>query len=112
MRFYDPGHVEIGDADTLLQYINGTTIHADHPGAISIAEDQSGGMNFDSDALTDLDLMFVQYMQDTCAADSFRRGPHQDNCVARPRMFATRILKSAVKLDNRLAILPDRYGSA
>lgn len=49
IRFYDPGHVEIADADSLLQYINGTTIHTDHPGAISIAEDQSGGMNFDGE---------------------------------------------------------------
>jgi len=49
IRFYDPGHVEIPEADTLLQYINGTTIHTEHPGAISIAEDQSSGMNFDGE---------------------------------------------------------------
>jgi len=49
MRYYDPGHVNIPEADSLLQYINSTVIHSDHPGAISIAEDQSGGMNFDSE---------------------------------------------------------------
>ena len=49
MRYYDPGHVSIPEADSLIQYINNTTIHNDHPGAISIAEDQSGGMNFDSE---------------------------------------------------------------
>ena len=49
MRYYDPGHVNIPDADSLLQYINATTIHAEHPGAISIAEDQSSGLNFDSE---------------------------------------------------------------
>ncbi len=49
MRYYDPGHVSIPEADSLIQYINATVIHSDHPGAISIAEDQSGGMNFDSE---------------------------------------------------------------
>ncbi|MDR3460451.1 MAG: alpha-amylase family glycosyl hydrolase [Verrucomicrobiae bacterium] len=51
IRQYDNGggnYVGIPDADTLLQYINSTVIHSDHPGAISIAEDDSGGMNFDS----------------------------------------------------------------
>jgi len=49
MRYYDPGHVNIPEADSLIQYINSTVIHSDHPGAISIAEDESGGMNFDSE---------------------------------------------------------------
>jgi len=48
MRHYDPGYVSIPEADSLIQYINTTTIHTDHPGAFSIAEDDSGGMNFDS----------------------------------------------------------------
>ena len=51
IRQYDNGggnYVEIPDADSLLQYINSTTIHSDHPGAISIAEDDSSGMGFDS----------------------------------------------------------------
>ncbi|WP_150107597.1 alpha-amylase family glycosyl hydrolase [Pedosphaera parvula] len=49
MRYYDPGHVGIPEADSLIQYINSTAIHSDHPGAISIAEDQSSGMNFDGE---------------------------------------------------------------
>ena len=49
MRHYDPGYVSIPDADSLIQYINGTVIHAQHPGAISIAEDDAGGMNFDGE---------------------------------------------------------------
>ena len=52
MRYYDPGHVGIPDADSLIQYINSTVIHSDHPGAISIAEDQSSGMSFDGEWAT------------------------------------------------------------
>jgi 1,4-alpha-glucan branching enzyme len=48
MRNYDPGYVSIPEADSLIQYINSVTIHSEHPGAISIAEDDSSGMNFDS----------------------------------------------------------------
>jgi len=49
MRYYDPGHINIPDADSLIQYINTTVIHSDHPGAISIAEDESSGVNFDGE---------------------------------------------------------------
>lgn len=48
IRHYDPGHVSIPEGDSLIQYINSIIIHSDHPGAISIAEDDSGGMDFDS----------------------------------------------------------------
>ena len=48
MRHYDPGYVSIPEADSLIQYINSIIIHSDHPGAISIAEDDSTGMEFDS----------------------------------------------------------------
>ncbi|MBW8865603.1 MAG: 1,4-alpha-glucan branching protein, partial [Verrucomicrobia bacterium] len=51
MRQYDAGggnYVGIPDGDSLVKYINDTVIHGDHPGAISIAEDDSGGMDFDS----------------------------------------------------------------
>jgi len=50
MRQYDngSGYTPIPDADSLLQFINSTVIHGDHPGAISIAEDDSSGVNFDS----------------------------------------------------------------
>jgi 1,4-alpha-glucan branching enzyme len=51
IRQYDNGsgtYISIPDGDSLLQYINSTVIHSNHPGAISIAEDDSSGMNFDS----------------------------------------------------------------
>lgn len=47
IRYYSGGNVT--GADTLVSYINNTVIHADHPGAISIAEDASSGMNFDGE---------------------------------------------------------------
>ncbi len=49
MRYYDPGHVNIPEADSLIQYINNTEIHANRPGVISIAEDQSFGQGFDGE---------------------------------------------------------------
>jgi 1,4-alpha-glucan branching enzyme len=48
MRHYDPGYISIPEADSLIQYINSTIIHAQHPGAITIAEDDSSGMDFDA----------------------------------------------------------------
>lgn len=47
IRYYDGG--TLVDGESLLQYINNTVIHSDHPGAISIAEDQSSGMGFDGE---------------------------------------------------------------
>jgi len=47
MRYYSGG--TLTDGESLLQYINNTVIHSDHPGAISIAEDASGGMGFDGE---------------------------------------------------------------
>ena len=46
MRYYDPGHVNIPDADSLIQYINNTEIRANRPGVISIAEDEASGQGF------------------------------------------------------------------
>lgn len=46
MRYYDPGHVNIPEADSLLQYINNTEIRANRPGVISIAEDEAFGQGF------------------------------------------------------------------
>jgi 1,4-alpha-glucan branching enzyme len=46
MRYYDPGHVNIPEADSLIQYINYTEIRTNRPGVISIAEDESGGQGF------------------------------------------------------------------
>lgn len=49
MRHYDPGYISIPDADSLIQYINSITIHAEHPGVFSIAEDDAFGMDFDAE---------------------------------------------------------------
>ncbi len=46
MRYYDPGHVNIPEADSLIQYINNTEIRANRPGVISIAEDEAYGQGF------------------------------------------------------------------
>ncbi len=46
MRYYDPGHVNIPEADSLIQYINNVEIRANRPGVISIAEDESFGQGF------------------------------------------------------------------
>ena len=46
MRYYDPGHVNIPEADSLIQYINNVEIRASRPGVISIAEDESSGQGF------------------------------------------------------------------
>lgn len=70
MRYYDPGHVNIPEADSLLQYINATVIHSDHPGAISIAEDQSGNLNFDGEWAVGYGDTIINQM--TQSADSNR----------------------------------------
>lgn len=49
MRHYDPGYASIPEADSLIQYINSTTIHSERPGVFSIAEDDSYGMGFDGE---------------------------------------------------------------
>lgn len=46
MRYYDPGHVNIPEANSLIQYINNTEIRANRPGVISIAEDEAFGQGF------------------------------------------------------------------
>ncbi len=46
MRYYDPGHVNIPEADSLIQHINNTEIRAQRPGVISIAEDEAYGQGF------------------------------------------------------------------
>ncbi len=64
------------------------------------------------DAALDVDLVFLQNMQNAGAAESLRGRPNQDKRVANPRMFAARIFKSAVKIDNRFPVLPDRNRGA
>src|SRR6266404_3218732 len=61
-----------------------------------------------SDASFDFDLRFLQHMQHTGAAESLRRRPDKNECVGGPGLFAARIAKSAVKIDNRFSVLPNR----
>lgn len=49
MRYYDPGHVNIPEADSLIQYLNQTEFHANRPGVISLAEDAASGQGFDGE---------------------------------------------------------------
>jgi len=68
MRYYDPGHVNIPDADSLIQYINTTEIHANRPGVISIAEDESSGQGFDGEWYRSFgDLLIQQVVEGTDA---------------------------------------------
>jgi hypothetical protein len=47
-------------------------------------------------------------MQHTGAAEPLRRRPDENECIVGPGLFAARIAKSAVKIDNRFSILPNR----
>jgi hypothetical protein len=64
------------------------------------------------DAAFNLDLVLLQNMQNACAADPLRGRPNQDKRIGRPRMFAARIFKSALKVDDRFPVLPDRNPGA
>jgi len=69
MRYYDPGHVSIPAADSLIQYINNTEIRANRSGVISIAEDESSGMNFDGEWDRSFgDTLIAQVVQTTDSA--------------------------------------------
>src|ERR1700682_3943519 len=61
-----------------------------------------------SDASFDVDLVFLQDMQHTGAAESLGRRPDEDKRVVGPGLFAAGIAKSAVKIDNRFSVLPNR----
>ena len=60
------------------------------------------------DALLDSDRMFLQDMEETGAAQSFRRRPEENQRVRGPRFLTVRIAKSAMEIEQRLAILPNR----
>ena len=60
------------------------------------------------DPLVDVDVVFLQHMQNTRAADSFCRRPYQNKRVAVHGFSSTRIAKSAVKIENRFSVLPNR----
>ena len=51
------------------------------------------------DGPVELNLLLLQRMQYTRAANSFRCRPDQHDRVGRPRFLATRVAKSAVKID-------------
>src|ERR1700704_360090 len=61
-----------------------------------------------SDASVDGDLFFLQNMQHTGGAEPLRRRPDENECVVGPGLFAACVAKSAVKIDNRFSILPNR----
>ena len=61
-----------------------------------------------SDASCDVDLVYLQNMQHTGAAEPLRRRPDENECVVGPGLFAARVAKSAVKIDNRFSVLPNR----
>jgi len=60
----------------------------------------------------DVDLVFLQDVQQTSASDPFRRRPNQNDRVFGPRLFASGIAKSAVKLEQLLSVLPNGNGGA
>ena len=51
-------------------------------------------------------------MQQTGAADSFRRRPDEHERVIVPSMLVARVTKPAVKIENWFAVLPDGNGGA
>jgi hypothetical protein len=60
-------------------------------------------------APVDANPVLLQHMQDACAANSLGGRPDEDERVSFPRFFMAGIAKSAVKIDDRFSILPDRY---
>src|SRR6476646_8055144 len=61
-----------------------------------------------SDGPVELNLLLLQRMQYTRAANSFRCRPNQHGGVGAPRFLATGIAKSAVKINQRFTVLPNR----
>jgi hypothetical protein len=60
------------------------------------------------DAAVELNLLLLQRMQDTRAANSFRCRPDQHDRFGCPRFLATCVAKSAVKINNWFSVLPNR----
>ena len=61
-----------------------------------------------SDGPVELNLLLLQRMQYARAANSFRRRPDQHDRVGCPRFLATRVAKSAVKINQRFIVSPNR----
>src|SRR5258707_916695 len=53
------------------------------------------------------DIVLLQDLQNTRAPETLRRRPKEDESVWGPGRFAPRIPKAAVKIEKRLAELPD-----
>src|ERR1700687_3527911 len=64
------------------------------------------------DALFNVDLAFLQDMQNAGAAQGFRVRPDKRERVVAPRYAPARIPKSAAKIDNRFPMLPNRHRGA
>ena len=64
------------------------------------------------DALFDVDLAFLQDMQNAGAAQAFRGRPDEHEGVVAPRDGPARIPKSAAKIGNRSSMLPNRHRGA
>jgi hypothetical protein len=60
-------------------------------------------------APVDANSVLLQHMEDACAAKSLGGRPDEDERVSFPWFFVAGIAKSAVKIDDRFSILPDRY---
>jgi hypothetical protein len=65
-----------------------------------------------SNAPIDFDPILLQHVQQTRAPDSFRRRPDKDERVFGPPLLAPRVTETAVQLEERLTILPERNGPA
>src|SRR6267143_6982187 len=64
------------------------------------------------DALFDVDLAFLQDMQNAGGAQSFRGRPDEHERVVAPRDGPARIPKSTATIGNRFSILPNRHRGA
>src|ERR1700755_2688265 len=60
------------------------------------------------DGSVKLDLLLLERMQYTRAANSFRCRPDQHDRIRRPRFLATDIAKSVIKINQRFTVLPNR----
>src|SRR3954471_5691625 len=59
------------------------------------------------DSPRQLDALFLQNMQQTCAPETFSRRPEEHARISCPWNLAARIAKSAVQIEDRVAVLPD-----
>src|SRR5256885_14265206 len=60
----------------------------------------------------DVDLVFLQNVQQAGAPESFCCRPNQNDGVLIPSLLPARIAKATVKIEQLFSILPDRNGCA